>query len=477
MELEPIIGLEVHVKLRTKSKIFSGASAACNSEPNTQACAIDLGLPGILPVLNKEAVKLAIRFGLSIEASIPRYSIFVRKNYFYPDLPRGYQISQYDFPITKNGHIDIKNEDGTTKRIGITRAHLEEDTGKSFHKGMQGYSGIDFNRAGTPLLEIVSKPDIRSAQEAVTYLKTLHSLVRYIGVSDANMEEGAFRCDVNISLHLKGESKFGTRAEIKNINSFHFVEQAILFEINRQKEIFENGGTVIQETRLYDAIQNETRCMRTKEEAHDYRYFPDPDLLPLEISSELIKSIKNQLPELPLKKHRRFMKSYQLSDYDVQLLTAHIETANYFEKVLKINQTIPPKLATNWINGDLAAALNKHNLSITESPVSAEQLAGLLRRISDNTLSGNMGKQVFEAIWAGEGDADTIIERHGLKQITDTEELKKIIDAVIKNNLAQVEQYRSGKNKLMAFFVGQVMKVTKGRANPQQVHELFKKKL
>lgn len=478
MELEPIIGLEVHVKLRTKSKIFSGAAAAaCSGEPNTQACAIDLGLPGILPVLNKEVVKLAIRFGLSIEASIPRYSTFVRKNYFYPDLPRGYQISQYNCPITKNGHLDIKNEDGTTKRIGITRAHLEEDTGKSFHKVIQGYSGIDFNRAGAPLLEIVSKPDIRSAQEAVTYLKTLHSLVRYIGVSDANMEEGAFRCDVNISLHLKGESKFGTRSEIKNINSFHFVERAILFEINRQKEIFENGGAVIQETRLYDAIQNETRCMRKKEEAYDYRYFPDPDLLPLEISSELIESIKNQLPELPLKKHERFTKSYQLSDDDVELLTAHIEIANYFETVLKTNQTIPPKLATNWINGDLAAALNKNNLSITESPISAEQLAGLLYRISDNTLSNSMGKQVFEAIWAGEGDADTIIERHGLKQITDTEALKKIIDEVIKNSLSQVKQYRNGKNKLMAFFVGQVMKATKGKANPQQVNELFKLKL
>ena len=477
MEWEPVIGLEVHVQLRTQSKIFSGAATAYGAEPNTQACAIDLGFPGILPVLNKEAVKLAICFGLSVNASILPYSIFARKNYFYPDLPKGYQISQYNFPIVQNGHLDIENEDGTTKRIGITRAHLEEDAGKSLHEGMQGYSGIDFNRAGTPLLEIVSEPDIRSAQEAIAYLKALHSLVRYIGVSDANMQKGAFRCDINISLRPKGEEKFGTRAEIKNVNSFRFVERAILFEINRQKEILENGGTIIQETRLYNAVQNETRSMRTKEEAHDYRYFPDPDLLPVEIGLEFIEAVKNQLPELPWEKRKRFASSYQLSNYDVKLLTTQIEIANYFETVLKMNKTIPPKLAANWINGDLAAALNKNNLSITQSPINAEQLAGLLHRIADNTLSGSMGKQVFEAMWGEEGDADTIIERQGLKQITDTEALEKIIDEVIENNPTQVEQYRNGKDKLIAFFVGQVMKATKGKANPQQVNELFKKKL
>ena len=477
MECEPVIGLEVHVQLRTKTKIFSGASTTYGAEPNTQACAIDLGLPGVLPVLNKEAVKLAVRFGLSIQAAIVNHCIFSRKNYFYPDLPKGYQISQHKLPIVKSGYLDIQSEDGITKRIGIERAHLEEDAGKSIHGGTQGYSGIDFNRAGMPLLEIVSHPDMRSATEAVTYLKTLHTLVRYIDVSDANMQEGAFRCDVNISLRPQGEKKFGTRTEIKNVNSFRFVERAILFEIKRQKEIFKSGGKIVQETRLYDAMRDETRPMRTKEEAHDYRYFPDPDLFRIEITPAFIESVKKQLPELPWEKRKRFEESYQLSSYDVKLLVTNIDIANYFETVVKLDKTLSPKLVANWINGDLAAALNKNNLSIVNSHISAEQLAALLSRIADNTLSGSMGKQVFEAMWEGKGDADTIIKQQGLKQITDTHALEKIIDEVISNNPGQVEQYCAGKDKLITFFIGQVMQASKGKANPQQVNELLKKKL
>ena len=477
MEWESVIGLEVHVQLRTKSKIFSGASTAYGAEPNTQACAIDLGLPGVLPVLNKEVIKLAIRFGLAIQATIVNHSVFARKNYFYPDLPKGYQISQYDLPIIKAGHLDIETDEGSSKRVRITRAHLEEDAGKSIHEGVKGYSGIDFNRAGAPLLEIVSEPDICSSKEAVAYLKTLHMLVRYIGVSDAKIQEGAFRCDVNISLRPKGEKEFGTRTEIKNVNSFRFVERAILFEVARQKKLLKAGKKIIQETRLYDAVQDETRTMRTKEEAHDYRYFPDPDLLSVEITAEFIDSIKRELPELPEEKRRRFQEIYQLSSYDVKLLTQHMETANYFEALVKIDNSISPKLAANWIIGDLAAALNKNNLEISESPINAEQLGGLLRRIADNTLSGSMAKQVFEAMWNTKGNADSIIERQSLKKITDTRELEKIIDEIITSNPQQVEEYHSGKIKLFAFFVGQIMKATKGKVNPQQVTELLKKKL
>ena len=477
MEYEPVIGLEVHLQLRTKTKIFSGASTAYGAEPNTQVCAIDLGFPGILPVLNKEVVKLAVRFGLSVKATIVNHCIFSRKNYFYPDLPKGYQISQHKLPIVKSGYLDIESEDGTIKRIGIERAHLEEDVGKSIHERMQGYSGIDFNRAGIPLLEIVSYPDIHSATEAVTYLKTLHTLVRYINVSDANMQEGAFRCDVNISLRLQGEKKFGTRTEIKNVNSFRFVERAILFEIERQKEVLESGGKIVQETRLYDAVRNETRPMRTKEEAHDYRYFQDPDLLQIEITHAFIDSVKKQLPELPWEKRKRFEESYQLSSYDIKLLSTNIDIANYFETIVKSDKTLSHKLVANWINGDLAAALNKNNLSIAKSPISAEQLATLLSRIADNTLSGSMGKQVFEAMWKGKDDVDTIIKQQKLKQITDTDAIEKIIDEVIANNPKQVAQYCAGKNKLIAFFIGQVMKASKGKANPQQVNKLLKKKL
>lgn len=477
MKWEPVIGLEVHIQLNTKSKIFSAAPTAYGAEPNTQACAFDLGLPGTLPVLNKEVVKLAVKFGLSIGAEIAHYSVFARKNYFYPDLPKGYQISQYELPIVGKGVLAIELEEGNTKRIGITRAHLEEDAGKSLHDVLPGASGIDLNRAGTPLLEIVSEPDIRSTQEAIAYLKTLHRLVRYIDVSDANMQEGSFRCDVNISLRPQGQEKFGTRAEIKNLNSFRFIERAINYEIARQAEILENGSEVVQETRLYDAEKDETRPMRSKEEAHDYRYFPDPDLLPLKIDDDFIATIKKTLPELPWEKCQRFKTDYQLSHYDAQLLSNNIVTAEYFEMVLKTNKNVPPKLAANWINGDLSAALNKANLTITETPVNAKQLAGLLIRIADKTISGSMAKKVFEAIWAGEGEADDIIEKQGLKQITDTSAIEKIIDEVIVNNPTQVEQYRAGKEKLIAYFVGQVMKATKGKANPEQVNEILRSKL
>ena len=477
MKWEPVIGLEVHVQLRTKSKIFSGASTAYGSKPNTQACAIDLGLPGILPVLNKEVVRLAVRFGLAIQATIMNRAIFSRKNYFYPDLPKGYQITQYALPIIKAGHLGIEIREGIFKRIGIIRAHLEEDTGKSIHEETQGYSGIDFNRAGTPLLEIVSEPDICSAREAVAYLKALHMLIRYIDVSDANMQEGAFRCDVNISLRPKGEEQFGTRTEIKNLNSFRFVKRAILFEISRQKELLKAGEKITQETRLYDAVRDETRPMRTKEEAHDYLYFPDPDLLPLEITAEFIKSVKEELSELPEEKRRRFQKNYQLNNYDIKLLTQDIDTANYFETLLKIDNSISSKLATNWVTGDLAAALKKNNLEISESPISAKRLARLLRRIMDSTLSVRTAKQVFNVMWNTKGNVDAIIERQGLKQITDISKLKKITDKIIASNLQQVMEYRSGKTKLFAFFVGQIMEATAGKANPKQVTKLLKKKL
>jgi len=476
MEWETVIGLEVHVQLNTKSKIFSGAATAYGAEPNTQACAIDLGLPGVLPVLNEEVVKLAVRFGITVNAEIAHRSVFARKNYFYPDLPKGYQISQYELPIVGKGYLDIELDDGTTKRIGITRAHLEEDAGKSLHEDMSGFSGIDLNRAGTPLLEIVSEPDMRSSKEAIAYLKTLHNLVRYIDISDGNMQEGSFRCDVNISLRPKGTEKFGTRAEIKNVNSFRFVERAILFEIERQKEILENGGSIVQETRLYDADKDETRSMRSKEEAHDYRYFPDPDLLPLKLKEDFIAKIKLELPELPWEKRARFKQEYGLNDYDANLIANNLDTANYFEQVLKTHK-VTPKLVANWINGDLAAFLNKENKSIEQSPVSAKHLADLLLRISDNTISTSIAKKVFEAMWKGEGSADSIIEKQGLKQITDTGALEKVVDEIIANNPGQVQQYREGKDKLMPFFVGQVMKATKGKADPNQVNELLLKKL
>lgn len=479
MEWETVIGLEVHVQLSTQSKIFSGAATAYGADPNTQACAIDLGMPGVLPVLNAEAVKLAVRFGLSVEAEIAQRSYFARKNYFYPDLPKGYQISQFETPIVGRGSLTIELEEGVSKEIGITRAHLEEDAGKSMHEDLKGFSGIDLNRAGTPLLEIVSEPDLRSAKEAVAYLKTLHNLVRYIDISDGNMQEGSFRCDVNISLRPRGSTQFGTRAEIKNINSFRFVERAILFETERQKEILESGGKVVQETRLYDPDRDETRSMRSKEEAHDYRYFPDPDLLPVELSDAFIAEVKTALPELPWEKRQRFKQTFGLNDYDAKLIANDLDTAHFFDATLACRDTLNPKLVANWMNGDMAAFLKKDNVDITHAPVTPQQLADLVTRIQDNTISTSIGKKIFELLWNRQGDhVDTIIEQQGLKQITDSGALEKIVDEVIANHPEQVAQFRAGgKDKLMAFFVGQVMKASRGKANPPQVNELLLKKL
>jgi aspartyl-tRNA(Asn)/glutamyl-tRNA(Gln) amidotransferase subunit B len=426
MQWESVIGLEVHVQLLTKSKIFSGASTAYGALPNTQACAIDLGMPGVLPVLNKEAVRMAAKLGLSINATVAKRSIFARKNYFYPDLPKGYQISQFELPIVSKGHLDIELENNESKRIGITRAHLEEDAGKSMHEGFAEWSGIDLNRAGTALLEIVSEPDLRSAKEAVAYLKALHTLVVYLGICDGNLQEGSFRCDANVSVRRFGEAKLGTRAEIKNLNSFRFIDRAINYEIERQIEIIENGGKIIQETRLYDSDKNETRSMRGKEEANDYRYFPDPDLLPVELTDEFIEQVRRELPELPQQKRERFQREYELSLYDAAILVSTKELAEYFEKVVKTSN-VSAKLAANWINGELAAALNKNNLEITQSPINAERLAGLLKRIADNTISGKIAKTVFEQLWETADDADTVIAKQGLQQVTDNIAIEKLI--------------------------------------------------
>jgi aspartyl-tRNA(Asn)/glutamyl-tRNA(Gln) amidotransferase subunit B len=475
MQWETVIGLEIHAQLATKSKIFSGAATAYGAEPNTQACAIDLGLPGVLPVLNQEAVRMAVKFGLAIGATVSPRSVFARKNYFYPDLPKGYQISQYDLPVVSTGQTTI-SVDGEEKVVGITRAHLEEDAGKSLHEDFHGFSGIDLNRAGTPLLEIVSEPDMRSAKEAVAYMKKLHALVRYLEICDGNMQEGSFRCDANVSIRPKGQEKFGTRAEIKNLNSFRFVEKAINYEVERQIEILESGGQVIQETRLYDSVKDETRSMRSKEEANDYRYFPDPDLLPLEITSDFIESVRSDLPELPDAKRDRFKSEYGLNDYDAEVLTATRELATYFEAVVKA-AGCDAKLCANWVMGDLAAALNKAGLEIEHSPVQPERLAGLVQRIADDTISGKIAKQVFEALWESGESADAIIEKQGLKQITDTGAIEAIIDEIIAANPDQVAGYKAGKDKLFGFFVGQAMKATGGKANPAQLNDLLKKKL
>ena len=476
MEWEAVIGLEIHTQLATKSKIFSGAATAYGAAPNTQACAVDLGLPGVLPVLNQEAVRMAATFGLAIGANVSRRSVFARKNYFYPDLPKGYQISQYELPIVERGNIDIELEDGSSKTIGVTRAHLEEDAGKSLHEDFHGMTGIDLNRAGTPLLEIVSEPDMRSAKEAVAYMKKIHSLVTYLGICDGNMQEGSFRCDANVSVRPKGQAEFGTRAELKNINSFRFVEKAINFEIERQIDVIEGGGKVVQETRLYDADKDQTRPMRSKEEANDYRYFPDPDLLPVVIEESFLKAVKATLPELPDAKRQRFVAQFGLNSYDAGVLTASREMADYFEAVVTAAKG-EAKLAANWVMGELSGALNKNDLDITGSPVSAAMLGGMISRITDNTISGKIAKEVFEAMWNGEGDADAVIEAKGLKQITDSSAIEAIIDGIIANNAGQVEQYRAGQEKLFGFFVGQVMKATQGKANPQQVNELLKQKL
>ena len=475
MQWETVIGLEIHVQLATKSKLFSGAPTAYGAAPNTQACAVDLGLPGVLPVINREAIRMAVRFGVAVDADIAEHAVFARKNYFYPDLPKGYQISQFELPIVSRGHLDIALEDGSSKTVGITRAHLEEDAGKSVHEGLGEATGIDLNRAGTPLVEIVSEPDLRSAAEAAAYMRKIHTLVRYLGISDGNMQEGSFRCDANVSLRPAGESKLGTRAELKNINSFRFVEQAIEYEIERQQEILESGGTVVQETRLFDAARGETRSMRTKEEANDYRYFPDPDLLPVQTTREEIEAIRATLPELPDARRERYAHELGLPEHDSAYLAGDIDLAVYFEQTLDIAGDT--KLAANWIKGDLAAALNRDGRSIEDSPVSAAMLGGLLKRINDNTISGKIAKQVFEAMWKGEGDADTVIEAQGLKQVTDTGAIEKLVDEVIAANPEQVEQYRAGKDKVLGFFVGQIMKKSQGKANPQQVNEMLREKL
>ena len=474
MQWEVVIGLEVHTQLATQSKIFCGASTAYGAEPNTQADLVTLGYPGMLPVLNQDVVVMAAKFGMAIDANVAPRSVFARKNYFYPDLPKGYQISQYELPIVENGHIDLTLDDGTVKRVGITRAHLEEDAGKSLHENMVGKTGIDLNRAGTPLLEIVSEPDIRSAKEAVNYMRRIHQIVRYLGISDGNMQEGSFRCDANVSVRPKGQEEFGTRAEIKNLNSFRFVEKAINFEVERQIELIEDGGVVVQETRLYDSAKDETRSMRGKEEANDYRYFPDPDLLPVEISPEFLAAVQADMPELPQAKAERFVDQYGLKAGDVEVLTSSRPTADYFETVAA---QADPQLAANWVAGELGGALNKDGLDIAESQVDADALAALINRISDNTISGKIAKEVFAAMWAGEGSADEIIEAKGLKQITDTGAIEAVVDEVIANNPEQVQQFRDGKDKVLGFFVGQVMKATQGKANPGQVNQLLCDKL
>ncbi len=473
---EVVIGLEIHAQLATTSKIFSGAPTAYGAEPNTQACLVDLGYPGVLPVLNKEVVRMAATFGLAVNARVAPRSVFARKNYFYPDLPKGYQISQYELPIVERGELFIVDSDGNDKRIGITRAHLEEDAGKSVHEGFDDWSGIDLNRAGTPLLEIVSEPDLRSAKEAVAYMKKIHTIVRYLGISDGNMQEGSFRCDANVSIRPRGEERLGTRTELKNLNSFRFVEKAIDYEVERQIDVLEAGGEIVQETRLYDADRDETRSMRSKEEANDYRYFPDPDLLPVEIDDDVIESLRAALPELPDAKQLRFVESYELKPDDAAILTASRATADYFEAVVTACNA-NPRLAANWVIGDLSGALNKDGLDIDESKISAVDLAGLIGRIHDNTISGKIGKQVFDAMWNGEGTADAIIEAKGLKQITDKSAIEAVVDNVIAANPSQVAEFKAGKEKLIGYFVGQVMKETRGQANPGQVNDILKAKL
>jgi aspartyl-tRNA(Asn)/glutamyl-tRNA(Gln) amidotransferase subunit B len=479
MQWETVIGLEVHLQLATKSKIFSGSATTFGAQPNTQASAVDLAMPGMLPVLNELAVRYAVKFGLGIGAEIGMRSVFDRKNYFYPDLPKGYQISQFEAPIVGRGTFEILMEDGSVREIGITRAHLEEDAGKSLHEDFHGQTGIDLNRAGTPLLEIVSEPDIRNAAEAVAYLKTLHSLVTYLGISDGNMAEGSMRCDVNISLRPVGSETLGTRAEIKNVNSFRFVEKAIRHEIGRQADILEDGGVVVQETRLYDADRDETRSMRSKEVANDYRYFPEPDLLPIVIDDAYVEAIRESLPELPAQKLQRFVEQYKLSSYDANVLSDSRPLADYFEAV--VADCNDAKIAANWVQVELLGQLNRSELDIDESPVSAANLGGLIRRILDNSISGKIAKQVFEAMWQGEGSADEIIEARGLQQVSDSGALESMVDEVISGNAAQVAQYLAAdearRKKLVGFFVGQVMKLSKGQANPQMVNQLLAKKL
>ena len=472
---EAVIGLEVHVQLATKSKIFSGASTLFGSPPNTQACNIDLGMPGVLPVLNKEVLKMAIKFGLAINASINSPTQFARKNYFYPDLPKGYQISQLDSPIVEGGFLQIEIDGKKPKKIGITRAHLEEDAGKSLHEDFENHSGIDLNRAGTPLLEIVSEPELTTSEEAVSYLKKIHSIIRHLEISDGNMAEGSMRCDANVSVRKKGSDELGTRTETKNVNSFRFVEKAILYEIERQISEIESGNTITQETRLYDSQANTTRPMRTKEYANDYRYFPEPDLLPVVLKDKFIKETLEQMPEMPNEKKLRFVNEYELSEYDSSLLAADKDLANFFEEVT--DESKSAKLSANWIMGELSAELNKDNLHILNSKISAKQLGQLIKRIEDSTISGKIAKDVFEKMWSSGGEVDAIIEKEGLQQVTDLSEIESMVDKVIKDNPDQLKQYLSGKDRLFGFFVGQVMKESQGKANPAQVNVILKEKL
>ena len=477
MQYETVIGLEVHTQLQTQSKLFSNAPVAYGADPNSQACEIDLALPGVLPVLNQKAVELAILFGLSINATINPRSIFARKNYFYADLPKGYQISQFDEPIVIGGHLDITTEDGIEKRIQITRAHLEEDAGKSTHMNEYGLSGIDLNRAGTPLLEIVSEPDFRSSKEVISYLKKLHHLVRYLGICDGNMQEGSFRCDINISLRPHGQKEYGTRAEIKNVNSFRFIKQAIEYEVKRQTECLNRGEKIQQETRQYDATTNATYSMRSKEEAHDYRYFPDPDLLPVHITQEQINHIKQSLPELPWQREHRYQESFNLTPDEVKQIMQDLVTADYFESIKKLTPDIPAKNAVNLISVDLATLTNKHAATFADIPITPQHCADLLHRIHDKTISNHIAKEILSILWGKNDSVDNIIEKRGLKQMNNPEELREIARNIITQNPKQVEQYRQGKNKLLGFFVGQVMKQTKGKANPQQVNHLLLKEL
>ncbi len=479
MQWETVIGLEIHAQLATKTKIFSGSATEFGAEPNTQASVSDLAMPGTLPVLNAEAVRMACMFGLAVDAEIAEHNVFARKNYFYPDLPSGYQTSQMDHPIVGLGHLDITLEDGSIKRVNITRAHLEEDAGKSLHEDFSGMTGIDLNRAGTTLLEIVSEPEMSNAKEAVAYARAIHSLVRYLGICDGNMAEGSFRCDCNVSIRPKGQTEFGTRTEIKNVNSFRYIERAINSEVQRQIELIEDGGTVVQETRLYDPSKDETRSMRSKEEATDYRYFPCPNLLPVVIERSFLDELREQLPELPTQKRKRFEQEFMLSTYDASVLTSSREMADYFEAALAISKDA--KLTANWVMGELSSLLNKDNLDIQDSPISATQLGQLLVRIKDNTISGNIAKTVFEAIANGEGDADSIIEQRGLKQVTDSGAIEAILDEMLVANATEVEEYRAAdenrRKRMFSFFIGQAMRVSKGKANPQQVNELLKQKL
>ncbi|HAT25896.1 MAG TPA: Asp-tRNA(Asn)/Glu-tRNA(Gln) amidotransferase GatCAB subunit B [Gammaproteobacteria bacterium] len=475
MEWETVIGLEVHVQLSTKSKLFSGSATQFGADPNTQANIYDLAMPGTLPVLNADALRMAVRFGVAIGAEIGRRSVFDRKNYFYPDLPKGYQVSQLDYPIVGKGSLTVTLDDGSEKAIGVTRAHMEEDAGKSLHEDYQGMTSIDLNRAGTPLLEIVSEPDIRSAREAVAYLKKLHSIIRYLDISDAIMAQGSMRCDANVSIRPRGETELSTRTEIKNINSFRFVEKAINYEVQRQQDVIEDGGRIVQETRLYDADKDETRSMRSKEVANDYRYFPEPDLLPIVIDEAYIADIRARLPELPDAKKARFCAEYKLGEYDAGVLVSSRELAEYFEIVA--SGSGDPKLAANWVTGELQGLLNKHNLEVSDSPIQADRLGTLIARIKDETISGKIAKTIFETMLEDSSGVDAIIESKGLKQVTDSFAIEKIVDEVIASNPNQVQQYKEGKQQVISFLVGQAMKLSQRKANPGQVNVLLKEKL